>query len=41
MDNILSCRITDLGSAIGVHGGPGALVVGVQNYHNPNEFKAQ
>ena len=41
MDNILSCRITDLGAAIGVHGGPGALVVGVQNYHNPNEFKAQ
>ncbi len=25
------CKITELGSAIGVHGGPGAIVVGVQS----------
>jgi fatty acid-binding protein DegV len=24
------CKITEIGSAIGVHGGPGAIVVGIQ-----------
>ena len=27
----IECKITELGSAIGVHGGPGAIVVGIQS----------
>ncbi|MEM7500715.1 MAG: DegV family protein [Pseudomonadota bacterium] len=29
------CQVTTLGSALGVHAGPGALVVGVQKYTDP------
>ena len=35
MPSISSSSITSLGSAIGVHGGPGTLVVGVQRYLSP------
>ncbi|MDH4254976.1 MAG: DegV family EDD domain-containing protein [Gammaproteobacteria bacterium] len=38
MPNIIESRITALGSALGVHGGPGALVVGVQRFRRPAEF---
>ena len=31
--------VTDLGSALGVHGGPGTLVVGVQEYLDPRSFR--
>jgi DegV family protein with EDD domain len=31
--------ITNLGSAVGVHGGPGTLVVGIQEYFNPKTFR--
>jgi hypothetical protein len=30
--DVESARITDLGTAFGVHGGPGTLVVAVQHY---------
>ncbi len=30
--------MTGLGSALGVHGGPGSLVVGVQEYREPRSF---
>ena len=33
------CVITDLGSALGVHGGPGTLVVAVQHDVNPEQFR--
>ena len=33
--------ITDLGTAIGVHGGPGTLVVAVQHYTPPRELLAR
>jgi len=32
-----SC-ITDLGSALGAHGGPGAIVIAVQRHRQPDEF---
>ncbi len=34
--NTYECKITELGSAIGVHGGPGAIAIGVQNQPNNN-----
>lgn len=37
--NIRSCSITSLGSAVGVHGGPGTLVVGTQEYLEPELFR--
>lgn len=40
MPRIVSSRITSLGTALGVHGGPGTLVVGVQRYRRPEEFAA-
>ena len=33
--DIESSHLTSLGAALGVHGGPGMLVVGVQRYHAP------
>jgi len=39
MPNIVESRITALGSALGVHGGPGALVVAVQRYRKPDEYR--
>jgi len=38
LPNITRKSITGLGSALGVHGGPGSLVVGVQEYRDPREF---
>lgn len=35
LDLVESSRITDLGSAFGVHGGPGTLVVALQRYRPP------
>ena len=34
--NAYECKITELGSAIGVHGGPGAIAIGVQNQSSQN-----
>jgi DegV family protein with EDD domain len=39
LDNIQSSSITSLGSAVGVHGGPGTLVVGTQEYLEPDHFR--
>lgn len=36
--NIVRSSITELGSALGAHGGPGTIVVGVQRYRRPSEF---
>ena len=33
------CTITDLGSALGVHGGPRTLIVAVQNDLDPDQFR--
>ena len=33
-----SCQITDVGPAVGVHLGPGGIVVGVQEYLPPSEL---
>jgi len=33
--NVVSARLLPLGSALGVHGGPGMLVVGLQEYDSP------
>jgi DegV family protein with EDD domain len=35
IDNIHACYLMPLGTALGVHGGPGMLVVGVQEYEPP------
>jgi len=35
LPNSTRCTITGLGSALGVHGGPGSIVVGVQEYQDP------
>jgi len=35
LDNVESSYLTPLGSALGVHGGPGMLVVGLQEYEPP------
>jgi DegV family protein with EDD domain len=32
---IVDCQVMNLGSAVGVHGGPGTLVVGVQEHFDP------
>lgn len=34
-DRLATCQLTTLGSALGVHAGPGALVVGVQKLTSP------
>ena len=34
-DNVVSGRVVPLGSALGAHGGPGMLVVGLQEYEAP------
>ena len=34
-DSVVSARLMPLGSALGVHGGPGMLVVGLQEYEPP------
>jgi fatty acid-binding protein DegV len=34
-DNVVSAQLMPLGSALGVHGGPGMLVVGLQEYEPP------
>ena len=36
---IRRCPIMGLGSALGVHGGPGTLIVAVQNDVDPNQFR--
>ncbi|MEQ9563970.1 MAG: DegV family protein, partial [Woeseiaceae bacterium] len=36
---IASCQVTNLGSAVGVHGGPGTLVVGIQEHLDPRSFR--
>jgi len=35
---VVRCRVTELGSALGAHGGPGTIVVGVQRFRTPGEF---
>ncbi len=39
LGNVVTSSITDLGSAFGVHGGPGTLVVAVQTDRSPREFQ--
>lgn len=39
LGNVVTSNITDLGSAFGVHGGPGTLVVAVQTHRSPREFE--
>ena len=39
LENITKMTVTNLGSALGVHGGPGTIVVGVQEYRSPEEFR--
>ena len=34
-DNIHRTTITDIGAALGVHGGPGTLIVATQPYTRP------
>ena len=34
-----SCEITELGAALGVHGGPGCIVVGAQPYLSPADVR--
>lgn len=36
----VSCNVTSLGSALGVHAGPGSIVVAVQHYRTPQEVSA-
>lgn len=36
--NVASINITSLGSALGVHAGPGAIVVGVQRFVDPEDY---
>ncbi len=38
MPNIKRITITELGTALGVHAGPGSLVVSVQEYRDPRQF---
>jgi DegV family protein with EDD domain len=38
LPNVTRTSMTGLGSALGVHGGPGSLVVGVQEYREPRSF---
>jgi hypothetical protein len=37
--DVRSSSITSLGSAVGVHGGPGTLVVGTQEHFEPEQFR--
>ncbi|HSD69140.1 MAG TPA: DegV family protein, partial [Woeseiaceae bacterium] len=39
LPNIRCMSITSLGSAVGVHGGPGTLVVGTQEHLEPEQFR--
>jgi fatty acid-binding protein DegV len=39
LPNVVTSTITDLGSALGVHGGPGALVVAIQEVLDPENFR--
>lgn len=39
LPNVTKSVVTDLGSAIGVHGGLGSIVVGVQQYRPPADFQ--
>lgn len=39
LPNIQSTSITNLGSAVGVHGGPGTLVVGIQEHLELEQFR--
>ena len=41
LPSVHSCEITELGAAIGVHGGPGCIVVGVQPYVSPDAIRDQ
>lgn len=41
LPSVHSCEITELGAAIGVHGGPGCIVVGVQPYISPDAIRDQ
>jgi DegV family protein with EDD domain len=41
LPSVHSCEITELGAAIGVHGGPGCIVVGVQPYLSPDDIRDQ
>ena len=38
LPNLRRVSITGLGSALGAHGGPGSLVVGVQEHRDPKDF---
>jgi len=38
LPNARQCKMTGLGSALGCHGGPRSLVVGVQEYRDPRSF---
>lgn len=38
MPNVTRHTLTGLGSALGAHGGPGSIVVGVQEYRNPQRL---
>lgn len=38
LPDVVSIGITSLGSALGVHAGPGALVVGVQRFIDPEKY---
>ncbi|MBT8085572.1 MAG: DegV family EDD domain-containing protein [Woeseia sp.] len=40
LPTISRCTITELGSALGAHSGPGAIVVALQEYRSPEEFRA-
>ena len=39
LPRIVKSSITGLGSALGVHGGPGTLMVGIQHYRDPGELR--
>ena len=41
LDNIHACYLMPLGTALGVHGGPGMLVVGLQEYEPPTGVQEQ
>ena len=39
LPNIGGSTVTEMGSALGAHGGPGSIVVGVQEYRDPASFR--
>lgn len=39
LPNVAKSAILNLGSALGAHGGPGSIVVGVQEYRKPDDFR--